>query len=236
VEPVEGSGGHVHGTRPKGTFFTTDDRPTGGSDEAQRKGVLRRELSLVADASGAAEAVYRTSGVSGQERVRVEATVDGETASAEALVTVRYPGLAPMDRSGDRYYYSDQGHTRHGDINHYVDPGFAADVLAAFDIYFSRTPDPRFLGGETRFVITEASLAWGGLFDVDTEWSNPHRLHRTGRDMDVRYWSLSRPQRMQFVLACEEAGIRCKRHVNFAKADTANPSQNHFHIMPGAGS
>lgn len=236
VEPVAGSGGHVHGTRPSGTFFTPDDRPTAGSDEAQRKGVLRPTLSLVADADGAAEAVYRTSGVSGRERVRVEATVDGETASAEALVTIRYPGLTAMARTGDRYYYSDQAHTRHGDINHHVDPAFASTVLDAFELYFGRTPEPRFLDGETRFVITEASLTWGGLFDVDTEWSHPHRLHRTGRDMDVRYWSLSASQRRQFVQACKRVGILCERHVNFAGADPSNPYENHFHIMPGAGS
>lgn len=54
--------------------------------------------------------------------------------------------------------------------------------------------------------------------------------------MDVRYWSLNKSQRLQFVVACEEAGIRCERHVNFADADPTNPRHNHFHIMPGAGS
>ncbi|HUG41577.1 MAG TPA: hypothetical protein VMM12_13900 [Longimicrobiales bacterium] len=236
VEPVDTSGGHVHGNRPKGTFFTSDDRPTAGTDADQRKGVLRPELSLTADGSGTAEAVYRTSGVSGREWVRVEATAEGETASAEAVVRIRYPGLTAMDRTGSTFYYSDQAHTIHGNINHYADPAFAAAVLDAFEVYFGGTTTPRFLGGEIRFVITEASLAWGGLFDFETEWSNPHRLHRTGRDVDVRYWSLSDSHRQVFIEACSEAGIRCERHPNFAGADPNNPRVHHFHIMPGAGS
>jgi hypothetical protein len=236
VEPVDTSGGHAHGNRPKGTFFTTDDRPTAGSDETQRKGVLRPALSLVADADGGAEAVYRTSGVSGREWVRVEATVDGDTASAEALVRIRYPGLTAMDRTGDRYYYSDQGHTIHGNINHYVDSAFAADVLDSFEVYFEDVTAPRFLEGETRFVITEASLAWGGPFDYSSEWRNPHNRHRTGEDIDVRYWSLNASQRARFLVACEDAGIRCEQHANRDDPDPDDPYHCHFHLMPGAGS
>ena len=43
VEHVEESGGHLHGPRPKGTFFRVEDRP---DESDQKKGVERTELSL----------------------------------------------------------------------------------------------------------------------------------------------------------------------------------------------
>ncbi len=77
---------------------------------------------------------------------------------------------------------------------------------------------------DTRFVITEASLEWGGLFDVakDAQWRNPHRAHRDGEHMDVRSTTLGRGQRDRFLLLCERARIRC----------VPETAPSHFHLSP----
>jgi hypothetical protein len=33
--------------------------------------------------------------------------------------------------------------------------------------------------------INDNSLAWGGLFDVKTDWKTPHSLHRVGKSVDI---------------------------------------------------
>jgi len=33
--------------------------------------------------------------------------------------------------------------------------------------------------------INDMSLPWGGLFDIDNNWSTPHSKHRTGKSVDV---------------------------------------------------
>jgi len=39
-------------------------------------------------------------------------------------------------------------------------------------------------------TITDMSLPWGGLFDVDETWTPPHTRHRNGRSVDIsrRVW------------------------------------------------
>lgn len=225
-EPVEGSGGHPHTGRPAGDLFRDGENP-------QVKRRVRDALTLTTDAEGRASAVYRTSGVSGVEEVRAVAASDGQTAEHEVEVTVRWPGLVAMPRSGSFHYFTDQSHTRHGDINHFADPVFAQRVLALFQEYFAAREEPRFIGGETRFAVTEASLEWGGLFDVGgSHWRPPHRTHRTGRDMDVRYWSMDARQRDQFMALCENHQIICEPHPNNSHPISAR--DYHFHLRPGA--
>lgn len=235
VEPVENSGGHPHGPRPKGTFFRMEDRPT--AQEQQKCGdvppkcVPGADLTLTLDETGSGSAVYRTSGVSGLEVVRAQASAAGKRATGADTVKIRWPGLIAMDRDAavNKYYFSDQGHARHGDINHWVSQGMKDVLLASFDNYWIEQPAPRFTGSngevETRFVVTEASLEWGGLLDVDEgrEWQNPHVLHRTGDDVDLRLRTLTAAQRRVFQQNCREEGLLCELHPR-------NGRPNHIHV------
>jgi hypothetical protein len=81
----------------------------------------------------------------------------------------------------------------------------------------------RFLGDETRFVITDASLEWGGLHDIgDAPWMNPHKGHRAGTSMDVRSSSMDDARKVTFELACSRARLRCILE--------GNPE--HYHLQP----
>ncbi len=33
--------------------------------------------------------------------------------------------------------------------------------------------------------LNDMSLPWGGLFDIDIDWSTPHSLHRVGKSVDI---------------------------------------------------
>ncbi len=232
VEPVDSSGGHNHdaGSRPKGTFFP----PDAGNAELQTKNRVRDHLEVALDAGGRGRAVYRTSGLSGLEVVRASVTQNGSTGVGKDTIRIRWPGLVAMPRSGTTYVFSDQtpqtGGRRHGNVNHWVEPGFRDGVLAVFDRYMATVPEPRFSDGD-RFVITDASLEWGGLLDVASTvpWRNPHSLHRTGQDMDVRYWNITAEGRRTLPKLCSRQGLSCPRHPSTDSPQ--GPSDYHFHFM-----
>lgn len=227
VESVNGSGFHPHldPPRPKGSFFGQGQRPTASE---QKKGVVAPELVLTTDSDGKATATYRTSGVSGIERIQIRLSAEGQTVSKSATVTIRWPGLVPMARSAAHWEFSDQSHTKHGNINNYGDAAFVSDVTRLFDAYFAETEAPRF-DGVSRFVVSEVSLEWGGLFDDDGSWRPPHNRHRTGEDMDVRYWTLTREQREQFQEICgrKQLNLLCDIH----PGNEPSPRNRHYHLM-----
>ncbi|MGH2397581.1 MAG: hypothetical protein ACRDFW_11470, partial [bacterium] len=173
--PIFQSGGHAHDafTRPVGTFFRVGDDvnvPTGG---------VRSQIRLNLPESGDTVLMYRTSGLSGRERVVAAVTIGGFSKAPSDTVTVRWPGLVAMDRVGTTYEFKNQDPNvsptqRHGNVNNWIEPTFRTRVLDAFQRYFDavpaeeRFPNPAPGGGlDTRLVITDVSLEWGGLFDVD---------------------------------------------------------------------
>ncbi|MFS8638348.1 MAG: hypothetical protein FWJ74_09690, partial [Gemmatimonadota bacterium] len=119
AEPVEFSGGHPHVGRPGGTFFAT-------GDDTNRQGRPNPSLSGTLDQSGKARAVYRTSGVSGIERVKVRVDAEGQTGERTDSVAIMYAGLVEMPREGLQYYFTNQNPAlpgqRHGNINNWADP------------------------------------------------------------------------------------------------------------------
>jgi hypothetical protein len=224
-DAVAGSGDHPaasHGARPVGTLFTLGANVNGA-------GGTRGNLSVPLP-SGDTTIIFRTSGVSGTERVRVQVTAGDATVDTTVTVAVQWSGLVAMPREGATYYFTDQspatGRRRHGNVNNWVDPSFGAAVEDVFRRYFAAQAPPRFTGGETRFAITDAALRWGGLLDVDDDvpWQEPHRLHRTGTDMDVRYWSMTAAQRRRLLFLCREVQLQCERH--------GSDGVYHFHLRP----
>jgi hypothetical protein len=233
VEPGSGFHPHDNDTRPKGQFFEFAGRPT-VSDQKKGRGVPS-ELMMDADAEGRARIVYRTSGVSGIEKVTVLAAAEGDTDSKTSAVTIKLPGLVAMPRTGPTWTYSPQSGKHPGELNHYGDPAFIADVQALFAGYMQKKRGDPFIGSETKFIINELSLQWGGIFDFSKAWSNPHRRHRTGEDMDIRRKTLDEDQQSVFDEECTRMRfkIRCETHPNppsGVTADPENPDHWHYHL------
>lgn len=229
--PENTSGGHAHGAtdprRPKGTIFQLDE-------DVNIKRRVRDSLSVnLSDSTFTF--LYRTSGVSGRETIAVLASDGGTTAGDSGTITIRHPGLMPVSRDGDRHYFSDQngiGGQRNGNNNNWLKPAVADSLLELFRRYFEAVPQNRFNSGETRFRVTEASLPWGGLLDAhpDSAWTIPHKLHRTGSDIDINQGYIG--DREQFYQLCREIRtFSCDPHANQRNPDPGNPAHYHVHIM-----
>ncbi len=235
--PVAGSGGHGHFDfrgRPGGTFFNP------GEDVDVPDGGVRVQVRFPLPTSGDTVLVYRTSGVSGREQLAVQVTDGLQSQGLVRTMVVRWPGLVAMARQGTHHGFKNQDPNvpgqRHGNVNHWVEAGFRDRVLDAFRRYFEVVPEPRFPnpspggGMDTRFVITEASLEWGGLFDVAevAPWRNPHRTHRKGVDVDVRSTTMNAARQEDFERACVVARVFCSREPNPSVPN--NPP--HYHLSP----
>ena len=74
-----------------------------------------------------------------------------------------------------------------------------ADMSKIGSDYSGAVPD------DPELVITDASLAWGGLYDFTNSWAPPHKFHRQGTDIDVRRPPISDEDIFQKVV-CKNGG------------------------------
>jgi hypothetical protein len=153
--PVDSTGGHIH-----------------------RGGRLKGTLSISSltipggvTAGSVSAGTYTSSEVAGQENVI--ATVKGGT-SIQVPITVRVPGLLELGE-GDGYALI--GTTSEHPLNHFGTENTLYTLLDLADAYFETW------NGTLR--INDISLALGGLFDIDADWSIPHKSHRVGKNADI---------------------------------------------------
>ena len=182
VEPVTTIGHEHDGNRPKGTVTPATITIPGGS-------------------SGAASAEYKSSEVAGEEKVIAE--ING-VKKGEATDSVKVPGLQPMPESGIGAWrltgsYEQSGVTSKHIENHYGTPSTKTRIAAMATDYFEETG--------IAIGVNDMSLPWGGLFDINNNWSTPHSKHRMGKSVDVDHLGVD-----EDTLDKKALYYGCKRH------------------------
>lgn len=151
-------------------------------------------------------------------------------------VDVKIAGLAPIPRF-DVYYtlteylpgtivgknIGDNG--RHDGVNHWLTPE-ASEVLWRIAFHYAELldfqPDPE------RLHVNDASLPWGGLFDILGQWRPSHHGHRKGTVVDIRANQLPGAvppdHDQEFLDAAGKLGARAVRE------KVGSPSE-HYHLM-----
>lgn len=176
--PQDGEGGHAHdlgtGSRPKGTFFLANENVDQDGRPPGRDGAIVVKLSSAGDAT----VTYRTSGVSGAERVAARLQVTGAPEAGSAVVTIELPGLVELTNGGNVQHVGVRSEhpSSHWGTQGMVD---ALRVLADSFVRKFSTAGP--------LQVNDISVVPGGLFDLDTEWTSfsGHKEHRQGRNADV---------------------------------------------------
>lgn len=220
VEPVDSTAGHLHAdpSRPPGRYLVGDSLPD--------------ETTLTTDAEGRATVPYQTSGVSGQEKLKA-AILDeegeplgGEGQTRKSTIQIGL-SLEPMTRDPGEYYWFADGTTHgRGMHNHYTKLASRDSLIEIFKEYFAKTQSGSRFQPDTAhpsdrwnvFVITQASLEYGGLLDLGHDWRNPHMLHRTGKDFDLRLTNIPNHLRNRFYDFCDKHGAKCVKHGNHIHA------------------
>ncbi|MDE3058448.1 MAG: penicillin-insensitive murein endopeptidase [Bacteroidota bacterium] len=165
---VEGTGGHNHNGRPAGTFTATS-----GTTDADGKFVS----TYTASAFGGIERITAISGDvkdSADVNVKVGGLVELTGGSNYELVGT------PNSYSGTNDPCRESPPTSLHYSNHYGIPDLISAVQNIASSYSSLH-----LGIKLR--INDMSLPWGGLFDINNDWSTPHAEHRVGINADIGF-------------------------------------------------
>ena len=173
------SGGHVHDSsaRPKGSLsaFGGNTGPSG------------MELVIRYTSPEVSGVVYSDGACSAPNGFRC---FDGYFYS----FTTKVQGLQDL---GPNAAYVLVGDKPWHPSNHWGTSSFVAKLRHAAALYNMKYG--------SKLEINDLSLEWGGLFDINQDWSHPHREHRIGVSADVRLVPPGR--RDDFALILQQAGI-----------------------------
>lgn len=170
------------------TFSVDVTVSTGGHDHhdsSRPKGSLSAAQGTT-DANGEVKLTFTAPEIAGVHTVKATcATCTNSPASKE--IQVKVPDLLPIFNLPFRdaqWAYPGIGQVpgRHSD-NHYLTVAAVTRLLGITQKFNSIWPDA------PRLTLNDASLAWGGKFDIPATWErNPraHAEHRLGDNIDVR--------------------------------------------------
>ncbi|MFZ5522902.1 MAG: hypothetical protein ACOY9D_02295 [Pseudomonadota bacterium] len=175
------SGGHDHGEaygrRSRGTID--------GSNCVAEPGGIPDTYDCTTDPEGYAGFTFKAPAVSGTHTVAATCISHACSGSKTGKIDVRVDGLRPIPPSGLYALYEADGSVigavkgRH-DSNHYLTTKAAERLLVIAINYHHLYPQAPVLH------INDASLMWGGVFDLDADWDIPHEEHMRGTVVDIR--------------------------------------------------
>lgn len=189
VSVKSGSGfhGHADGERPKGTLASAGCEPPAGAST----------ISCTTGPDGKLSVTFGAPEPAGEHQISAKCVGPGLNCSPAAPknIKVKVDGLEQLPPS---QWYSltyfrgcsdpqgcnigDNG--RHDGNNHYMTlvAGAALEELAYEYLNSFEPPSTQ------KIYINDASLPWGGLFDIRSTrtWKSPHSEHRYGTEVDIR--------------------------------------------------
>lgn len=190
-EAIDNTGGHrtAHaGEKPVGTW---------DPDEGQTTSL------------GTFTTTYTSQITAGDEFMRLDWTAHDAGSDCEGLSTVsvarigvRFGGLVRVAGTAELFF--DVITSDHFDV-YFATPRAAARTHNAARNFFAASG--------ARMRLNSGSLVFGGIYDIDNNWAQPHRFHRIGTDMDIDGPADTPTIWEQLILAGQTAGFRlCEVH------------------------
>ena len=164
VEPIANSGGHDHhnASRPEGELLQSDD-VTDANGEIK----LRFEAPEFAGTHVVAAFCSSCTNTSVTKNIDVKVP-DLVALTADSSVPPRYELAGNTSAVGVKH----KG-------NHYFTASAKAYLLRLIDHYNSFAWQP--------VAVNDASIIWGGWFDIYSNWAGSHAEHRIGEEVDLGF-------------------------------------------------
>jgi hypothetical protein len=218
VDPT--SGGHEHGS---------GDRPRGG---IAGESVCESDGTCWSSTTYNGAVVFNFNAPEASGTHTITATCDGCNNTETKTVDVKVDGLSALTASPE-YELVGAVIGKHTD-NHYLSAPAKRNLMSLVDRYSKAYPAGPVLN------LNDASLVWGGKFDVSGTWAGAHEEHRRGVAIDIRANQLpsaiplSRFRNFK-KLAAKSGGafadVHCAFPSRFSWACWADTSPNrHFHV------
>jgi hypothetical protein len=170
VDVIPMSGGHEHhdANRPKGSLSSA---------------------SGTTDSNGEFKFTFQAPIVSGIHKIKATCSVC--TNEAELEIKVKVPDLVPINPNPPRqangsfaYALTSVDNIHQGTSRYHVGQYWltkdASDSLRELIRAFNDF-------GWGTVALNDASLIWGGVYDIFGNWRNPHSGHRTGEEIDISF-------------------------------------------------
>jgi hypothetical protein len=188
------SGGHAHGS---------SDRPRGGIASVQ---TCTSDAECWSNSTVNGSVVFNFNAPEASGKYTITATCDGCANNPQmTTVNVKVDGLAQIPDTSFYTLVETSGaiigaNSKHNQ-NHYLTPEAATILLYIAASYQVEDKFWQLLKSRQRGIYTyapapllhlnDASLIWGGVFDLDYDWEAPHEEHRRGTVIDIRANSLA---------------------------------------------
>jgi hypothetical protein len=161
----------------------------------------------------------------------ISATCDGCSNTETKPVDVKVDGLETIPSSS---FYTFIGETDKHSDNHYLTPE-AASILWRIAVSYQMEQRFKLLNPATqKFTVTppilhvnDASLKWGGKFDLSGGWTGPHVEHRRGTVVDVRANNQSTAIPVENF---KEFGLLARRYGASTLLESPSIGNRHFHL------
>lgn len=178
---VANSGGHNHGGATSDSLAVGTASPTRfvlGNNYPQNVRV-----------------VHRASDVCGTIVVRARFS-QGSPNVIDNHDQVLIPGLVPIQASQSLKLKPPTAEHR---SPYWAQQAFRNKLVRVATDYFAKTGKP--------ITITDASLQWGGRFDLKADWRPPHHEHMDGRQADIRKFDMTPAEQTTFKAIAAQVGI-----------------------------
>ncbi|GKS97590.1 hypothetical protein [Acidovorax sp. SUPP2825] len=179
--------------------FSVDVTPNSGGHEhhdvARPKGLLSATQG-VTDANGEVKIVFKAPEVAGIHTIQVACAVCSNSPVSKEI-QVRVPDLLPISpnppqNADGTFVYAltsvDKTHQGNGRYHHnqyYLTQQSLQNLLGLIGSFAAE--------GWGTVALNDASLFWGGRYDITSNWRGPHAGHREGREIDISFTRARNP-------------------------------------------
>jgi len=197
VDVIANSGGHEHNdsNRPKGTLIGTQG---------------------TTDANGEVQVTFKAPEIAGIHTIKATcATCSNNPVTKE--VQVRVPDLLPISPNPPRnvdgtFVYAltsvdkiHQGNGRYHHNQYYLTEQSQINLQSMIAAFAAE--------GWGTVALNDASLYWGGRYDITSNWGAPHAAHREGREIDISFTRAQNPvsvakQKIFYKKFCESKTVQ----------------------------
>lgn len=211
----------VEGTTPKAGVavqFTTDVTANSGGhehdDPVRPKGVLSK-LSGITDVNGEVRMSFTAIEVAGIHTVKAICSTCSNTEATQEI-KVKVPDLIPISPETPRnadgsfmYALTSVDFTHAGTGRYHMNQYYLTERSL---INLTQLISEFANAGWGTVALNDASLFWGGLYDIAGNWGPSHSGHRDGREIDISFTRAQNPvprvkQKDVYKKFCETNGV-----------------------------
>ena len=229
--------------------FSVEVTPNSGGHEHHDINRPKGKLSAVqgtTDANGEVKLTFTAPEVAGIHTIKATcATCSNSPAAKE--IQVKVPDLLPISpnppqNTDGSYVYAltsvdgiHAGEGRYHKNQYYLTAQARQNLRALIDSFAA--------AGWGTVALNDASLYWGGRYDIKGNWGDPHQGHRDGREIDISFTRANNPisqtkQKTFYKKFCEDKAVEAAFailhhfvtlphfHVYLEKQKTCNRTEN----------